>query len=414
MENISYANGTGDALFKRIKERLKARLSGCDDLCNPMMTPFLQRPPAETLLCKSIEPVSIEALVFGFKKGTDPAGVSPLQDLTANTASGRLFQVGSAISVKTATPNQIMPLSNMKKLNSIVTYYVMSVVAKGDEAERYKRRIVAIYLDYEDKSDGASSRVICAGTSEFATIKVSELTPADVLVGCNEKMENFNKRTKDYVMDSEVNAVAMNLQPFGAGNNVVQFPNVAYREIKGRSSTYIENIGLVSTLKVSADSFLPSDAYSVMTFRIPFTKNSTGKDIEVEMEASRIRSFRSLIASSTKNDFSIGIPSLTSTAASGASMAIGQIAGYSYSNTQSRELEGSRERSNKATFRFTLPANAYLLDSLLQSEDFAGSSTITFYGTDDKELCSLVIPTNVPAYQADSPDALASAIVAAI
>ena len=159
---------------------------------------------------------------------------------------------------------------------------------------------------------------------------------------------------------------------------------------------------------------MPSDAYSVMTFRIPFTKNSTGKDIEVEMEASRTRSFRSLIANSTKNDFSIGIPSLTSTAASAASLEIGQIVGYSYSDTQSREFEGNRERGNKATFRFTLPSNAYLLDGLLQSEDFASSSTITFYGTDDKELCSLVIPTNVPAYQVDSPNALAEAIVNAI
>ncbi|MBD8894067.1 hypothetical protein [Roseibium litorale] len=415
MQYVSYPSD--DANFAdtlaTIKQRMDRRLKGADDLCNPLLSPFLQREDLDKLICNSAEALDFSALVFGFKGGPDPAGLYPLQSLSASTQTGRIYHVGSAIPVPKALATQILPFNNMANFKAVTTYYARAAIAQSDKDLRYKRRLVAFFIEYTTELGQARNLIICSDKTKFATIDVINKSADEVKAACLAIVSEYNQKNKDYIIDYEVNDVSLNFYPLSPDKKT-EISNISYREVSGQSNQYISNLGLVSTVKLSSSDLVPDEGVQAISFQIPYSPNFSGQDLAIEMEDSSLWSYRSLVASVKKSDFSVAIPSFTLTAASSASVAIGQIAGYTYSNSRSQEVENKKEKNSKKTFKITIGAGGYVADTLLQSGSFELSSTITLLGAQDKEIVTLSVPLSVPGFGATNENDLVQAVLETI
>ncbi|WP_417668915.1 hypothetical protein [Roseibium sp.] len=392
--------------------RLSARLEGSGDLCSPTQTPLLKQASFSEFLCRSQEPVDFTFLAFGFKKNKDPANLYPLRYIRGVTRKLQQFYVGSDSKNKDTGSQQELKLDQIKKIDKITTFFASPKEVSGPLKDRYKRRIVAIIIGYTGLDDQAHEQLICSPSSAFYDI--GQQHPDDIQNNCLEYLNTYARNNPNYFIAFEENAAGLAFYPDPTEpQKRIHVTNVAFDSVVGASKQYIANLALISVLSVKPSELIPAGVETI-TFQMPFRVNTTGDKISLEVESSTTEAYRTVEATQKTHNFSVGIPNLSVGLPGGPSVAIGQIAGYTYGSTHGKEVENTSGQAASSKFTLTVPATAYVLDNLQSSKGFEAVSRIKLYDGSQKEVLELSVPTSVPCFNVTDADDLTEAIVDSI
>lgn len=401
---------TFETKLNELRKRLLVRLSASSDFCSPAQTPLLRQKRFIGFLTDSQNPVDFDYMFFAFKKKKDPAKLYPLRYIRGVTTNGEQYYVGSTSKNKNAQEQSEFKLADCREIQKITTFYAMAKQTSGSRKERYKTRILAFVIQYVGLDQQSHEALIASPNGDFPAN-----ADKDPNQGIADNLKEYIKGYQDtnYTIAFQENSKALNFYPDpNSPQKRIKIPNIAYETVTGASKDYISNLALISAYPMKPSELVPANV-TKMVFNMPFFINPTGKDVELSLEKSDTEMFRNVIISQKVHNFSVSIPSVSVGMHEGPSVAIGQIAGYSYNSTTGTEEEQTRTRGEKSTLNLTIPSTAFVVDEFPSNTRYLVNNEITLTTSDNEEL-TVTVPTNVPAFSVDGADGLAEAILTSI
>lgn len=412
MKIVAYneTDGTFNTVLDSIKTRLAARLAGTDNLCSPQQTPLLKQAAFSCFLSRTETPVNFTYLAFAFKKKKDPANLYPLRYIRGVTAGRQQFFVGSEAKNKDTDAQLELKLTDISSIQKITTFFASPKETSGKLKERYKTRIIAFIINYTGTDSQQHETLICAASSEFAKFRDSSTIRDD----CLEYLDTYARANPAYFIAFEENSDGLNFYPDQSNpQKRVQITNIGYDLVSGASKQYIANFALISTLPMQMSDLVP-DTIKKIQCEMPFQINSTGEKIVLEIESSRSEGSRNVVATQKTHNFSVSIPQISVGMPQGPSVAIGQMAGYNYSNTHGIEQEETASKSDRFKINMTIQPTAYVLENLQSSNGFQATNLVKLMNSASETVLEVSVPTNVPCFNVTDDNALVTQVIGAI